>query len=190
MEALVHAQATLHSYQVCGVISDQEDAPALAKARGFGIPTHALKALVGEKRDAYGLRLIQCIESFQPDLIVLAGFMRILAASVIQKFKGRIINIHPSLLPSFPGLDAQKQALDHGVRVSGCTVHYVDEGCDTGPIILQTAVAVLPHDDVSHLSARILVEEHKLLPKAVDLIAQNKVKLHDNKKVTFSEGVK
>ncbi|EKD42279.1 MAG: hypothetical protein ACD_73C00227G0002, partial [uncultured bacterium] len=164
--------------------SDNEQAPALTKAHSAGISTEIVTANKGEKRESYGEKLIQALSSFKPDLIVLAGFMRIVGTNVIDAYKNKIINIHPSLLPAFAGLDVQKQALDYGVRFSGCTVHFVDAGCDTGPIILQTVVPILEGDTVETLSARILIEEHKLLPKAVDLIAQNKVKI-ENRKISI-----
>jgi phosphoribosylglycinamide formyltransferase-1 len=115
------------------------------------------------------------------DLVCLAGYMRIVKAPMLEAYPSRIINIHPALLPSFPGLDGQKQALDYGVRYSGCTVHFVDAGVDTGPIVLQAVVPVEQDDTVETLSARILKEEHKLYPKAITLIAQGKVTIQGRK---------
>ncbi len=161
----------------CIVLSDNPQAPAIDIAKQYGVPTDILPPLPQEKRAAYAKRLITVLDPHKPDLIVLAGFMRILDSSFVDHFKNKIINIHPSLLPSFPGLHAQKQSLDHGVRVSGATVHFVDGGCDTGPIILQASVPVFSNDTEDSLSARILVEEHRLLPKAIDLLARNKVQV-------------
>jgi len=119
--------------------------------------------------------ILEEINKYSPDLICLAGYMRIIGPDVVNKYKNRIINIHPALLPSFPGLHAQKQALDGGAKVSGCTVHFVDEGCDTGHVIMQSEVPVLDNDTESTLSARILKEEHKLFPMAIQLFAEGKL---------------
>lgn len=181
LQALIQAQPGYGSYEIKAVVSDIKDAPALNLALQAHIPTQVVLPIKGEKRADYAQKLIDAIEIHKPDFIVLAGFMRLLAPSFIAHFSERIINIHPSLLPAFTGLHAQKQALDYGVRFSGCTVHFVDEGCDTGPIILQSVVPVLENDTEDTLSTRILVEEHKLLPKAVDLLAQNKVKISGRK---------
>ncbi len=159
------------------VISNKPGVLALERAQKAGIPVEVLEANKGEKREAYDQRLASLLQRYQIELVVLAGFMRVLSPSFVSLFKNRIINIHPSLLPSFPGLEAQKQALEAGVSTSGCTVHFVDEGCDTGSVILQKEVPVKPDDTVETLSARILIEEHKLLPKVVDLLARNKVKV-------------
>lgn len=167
--------------KIAVVISNRKEAPALERAKKAAIPTRILLSQPGENRENYNQKLAGVLQNYQVDLVVLAGFMRILSPQMISSYPHRIINIHPSLLPAFPGLDAQKQALEAGVRTSGCTVHFVDEGCDTGPVILQKEVPVKPDDTVETLSARILVEEHKLLPKVVDLLARNKVKITGHK---------
>lgn len=163
------------------VISDKEKAPALDKARAKGIATCYINPGQFASKQLYEQELVKVCESAEADLIVLAGYMRILGETFIKAFPHRIINIHPALLPSFTGLHAQKQALDYGVKFSGCTVHFVDAGVDTGPIILQAVVPVMPDDDEESLSARILVEEHKLLPQAVRLLAEGRIELTDSK---------
>lgn len=155
--------------QIKAVISNRADALALTKAKNAGIPTRTIlsKNVPTEK---FSQELLQTITSFQPDLIVLAGFMKILAPSLIQAYAGKIINIHPSLLPAFPGLHAQKQALVAHAQISGCTVHFVDEGCDTGPIILQKTVPIFDNDTEETLSQRILIQEHAALVESIILL--------------------
>jgi phosphoribosylglycinamide formyltransferase-1 len=121
-------------------------------------------------REAYDRALIDELRNYDVDLICLAGYMRMLSAGFVRQFPNRILNIHPSLLPAFPGLDAQRQALEYGVRVSGCTVHFVDEYLDAGPVLLQAAVPVLDTDTVESLSARILAEEHRIYPEAIRIV--------------------
>lgn len=156
------------------VISDNPTAPALQKANGAGIPTKIIERAKNEPKSDFEAKIVAEFKKQGVQLVVLAGFMRILSPFFLEQFP--VINIHPSLLPAFPGLQAQKQALEAGVKEAGCTVHWVDQGCDSGPIILQAKVPVLPGDTEETLSARILAEEHKLLPKAIDLIAKNKVR--------------
>ena len=131
----------------------------------------------GLKRDAYDARIVEELRRHEVGLVCLAGFMRILSPLLLRAFENKILNIHPSLLPSFPGLHAVKQALDAGVRVSGCTVHLVDEGTDTGPVVVQAAVPVLDGDDEAALSARILAQEHRCYPRAIALWAEGRVKV-------------
>ena len=157
--------------EVVLVLSDKKNAYALERASMAGIRSLYLAPM----EDGFFLKMGDEIESCGVDLICCAGFMRILPPDFVSRFSGRIINIHPSLLPSFPGLHAQKKALDAGVRVTGCTVHFVDEGVDTGPIVLQAAVPVLPHDNEKTLSDRILAYEHRIYPLAVKLIAEGSV---------------
>ncbi|MAE72417.1 MAG: phosphoribosylglycinamide formyltransferase [Gemmatimonadetes bacterium] len=157
------------------LISDNPGAPALEQARRRGIATHLLDC--GErrgrmKRDSVD-ELLRLIDG--ADAVILAGFMRIVPKRVVEAHRGRILNIHPSLLPAFPGLNPQAQALEHGVRVSGCTVHLVDEGTDTGPILLQAAVEVRDDDTAASLSARILREEHRIYPRAIELLCRKRV---------------
>ncbi len=151
------------------VVSDVADAPAVARARACGIPAAVVRRRDYPSRAEFELALAGAVERARPDLVVLAGFMRLLGATFLDRFPGRVINIHPSLLPAFPGLEAQRQALEYGVRFTGCTVHYVDYGMDSGAIIDQRVVEVMPGDDVDILSARILEQEHELL---VDVIGR------------------
>jgi len=163
------------------VISDRENAPVLEKARLRGIPTCHINPAQFADRHLYEQELVRVCEACEVDLVVLAGYMRILGETFIRSYLWRIINIHPALLPSFPGLNAQRQAVEYGVRFSGCTVHFVDQGVDTGPIILQAVVPVYPDDDEDSLSQRILKEEHRLLPQAVRLIAEGRLELNGRK---------
>ncbi len=160
--------------QLSIVISNVKDAPALKRAEKHGIETVFIDPAASLDRKAFDKAVIDKLKERSVDLICLAGYMRILGREFIQTFANRIINIHPSLLPAFPGLDAQKQAIDYGVKFSGCTVHFVDEGIDSGPIIMQTAVPVFDYDDEESLTQRILEQEHILYPKAIKLIAEKK----------------
>lgn len=155
--------------EVAVVISDQPNAAGLASARERGIETLVIERR-GRKREEHDREIIEALRDRQIDLICLAGYMRVLSKEFIDAYRGRILNIHPSLLPLYPGLDAQKQALEHGAKTSGCTVHYVDETLDGGPIIAQRKVPVREGDTVESLSARILIEEHKLYPEAVRIV--------------------
>ncbi len=159
------------------VISDNPEAKALLRVRGMGIPTVVLERKAFADRSAYETALADELERHQVDLVVLAGFMRILSACFIQRFPGAIVNIHPSLLPAFPGLDAQGQALRYGVKVAGCTVHFVDEGMDSGPIILQEAVPVELGDTTQTLADRILHVEHRLYPRAIALFCEERLEI-------------
>ena len=173
LQALINAgQNADFPAEVVLVLSDKKNAYALERASMAGIRSIYL----GPREEGFYQKISNEIESCRIDLVCCAGFMRILPPEFVSRFSGRIINIHPSLLPSFPGLHAQKRALDAGVKVSGCTVHFLDEGVDTGPIILQAAVPVLPHDDEKTLSDRILVYEHRIYPLAVRLIAEGSVR--------------
>ncbi len=172
------ADGTLNATIVC-VISDVDDAKILDRARAHNIPCHYISGapfktkIDGEAETAY----IDCIQASGADVIVLAGFMRIIKPRLLETFPQRIINIHPSLLPAFPGLHAWKQALDYGVKVAGCTVHFVDAGTDTGPIIVQKSVPVLDDDTTESLHARIQVQEHIAYPEALRRIASGAIAL-------------
>ena len=157
---------TIPNAEIAAVISDQPNAPGLIVAHERGLKTAAIER-AGRKREEHEKEILLYLQEQQIDLICLAGYMRVLSPYFVAAFKGRILNIHPSLLPSFPGLDAQRQALEHGVKVSGCTVHFVDNTLDGGPIIAQRTVPVLEGDTVEKLSARILEQEHILYPEAV-----------------------
>jgi phosphoribosylglycinamide formyltransferase-1 len=161
--------------EIALVLSNRPQAPGLAWAAEQGIATCALPS-AGREREEYDRALVAKLREAGVELVCLAGYMRLLSGYFLQAFPGRILNIHPSLLPAFPGLDAAQQAVEYGVKFSGCTVHFVDETLDGGPIILQAVVPVLPGDDVAALAARILVEEHKLYPEAIRLVASGAVR--------------
>jgi len=154
---------------ICCVISNIEDAAGLARAKEFGLTAICLPSRGIDRRE-YDRMLANTLRPFEPAIVCLAGFMRIITSELLKEYPGRVVNIHPALLPSFPGLHAQKQALDYGVKISGCTVHIADEGVDTGPILMQRAVEVLDGDTEESLSARILEQEHQAYWRAVDLL--------------------
>jgi phosphoribosylglycinamide formyltransferase-1 len=155
--------------EIAVVISSRPDAWGLHTARERGLRTVSIPSK-GLDREVYDQLLLQELQACQVDLVCLAGFMRLLSAGFIRQFPNRILNIHPSLLPAFPGLDAQHQALEHGVKVTGCTVHFVDEELDAGPIVIQAAVPVLADDDVEVLSERILKQEHRIYSEALRIV--------------------
>jgi phosphoribosylglycinamide formyltransferase-1 len=155
--------------EICCVVSNAADAAGLSRAREFGLDAICLPSR-GMERVEYDRALLAAIRPYDPSLVCLAGFMRVLSPEFLKEYPGRVLNIHPALLPSFPGLHAQRQALQHGVKVSGCTVHLADEGVDTGPILLQRAVEVLETDTEETLSARILDQEHQLYWRAIALV--------------------
>jgi phosphoribosylglycinamide formyltransferase-1 len=176
-EAIAYSiQAGRLRAEIAIVISNRADAPGLeaAKRRGLNAVLIASKGRVREEHDA---DVIAALHHAQVDLICLAGYMRLLSPHFIQAFPNRIVNIHPSLLPAFPGMDAQKQALEYGAKVTGCTVHFVDEHLDNGPIILQKTVPVLDEDDVHTLSARILEQEHAAYSEAIGLVLSGEVEI-------------
>lgn len=152
------------------VISNRPDAAGLIRAKDAGIETLCLSPRDYAGRDAYDRAVAVELQARGVDLVCLAGYMRLVGRGILDAFPDRVLNIHPSLLPSFPGLDAQKQALEHGVRVSGATVHLVTDELDGGPIVLQAVVPVLTSDDAEALGSRILVEEHRLYPRAIDVV--------------------
>lgn len=158
------------------VFSNRPNAPGLAKARELGLP-HGCIPSGGRDRTEYDSEVAALLKQHGVELVCLAGYMRLLTGLFVSAFKNRILNIHPSLLPAFPGLEAQHQALMHGVKVSGCTVHLVDENLDSGPILLQAAVPVLDDDTVESLSARILVEEHRLYSEAIAWILKGNYRI-------------
>lgn len=162
---------------IVGVVSDRKKAAALGFADERGIPTRLVSLGKGDDRNLWNEALAETVASLNPDLIVLAGFMRVLGAPLLERFPGRIINVHPALLPSFPGHSGPQDALDGGVRISGCTVHIVDAGVDTGPIIAQAAVPVLDGDSAESLHARIQVQEHRILPAVIHQIAVGAITL-------------
>lgn len=181
LQSLLDAQAAgvIHS-RIVSVISNRENAQALERAKKVGVSTQCIPSR-GKSNQDFFLELGKALQEINPDLIVLAGFMKILPADLIQSYTGQIINIHPSLLPLFPGLNAQEQALNAGVKVTGCTVHFVDVGCDTGPIILQKTEPIFDNDTVATLSKRLLAKEHAALVEAVTLIENDKVILQGHR---------
>ena len=164
------------SAELAVVISDQADAYALERARKHNVPAvHVIAKGYRGKRDDYDALLVKELQKRNVELVCLAGFMRIITPALIKAFPNRILNIHPALLPSFPGLHVQKAAIEHGAKFSGCTVHFVDEGMDTGPIIIQAVVPVLDNDTEDSLSERILKQEHKIYSRAIQLYAEGKL---------------
>ena len=171
------------------VISDQTDAYALERARAHNIPAVLVSAKgYKNKREEYDALLVKELRERNVDLVCLAGFMRIITPVLIRAFPNRILNIHPSLLPVFPGLHVQKKALEHGVKFSGCTVHFVDEGMDTGPIIIQAVVPILDSDTEDSLSERILKQEHKIYSRAIQLFAEGRLKIEGRRVLVFNGG--
>jgi len=173
------------------VISNKPDAAGLKTAsEKYGVPTKVVKP-DGLKGWDYDQKVVAALQEYgvaaQSGLVCLAGFMRIISPEFVKQYRMKIINIHPSLLPSFPGLHAQRQALDYGSKVSGCTAHFVDEGVDSGPVILQKAVPVMDGDTEETLSARILEQEHQLYPEAIRLISEGRIKV-DGRRVSISAG--
>ena len=171
------ARGELGGGRVAVVISNVAGVRALERAAQAGVPTATIPHKQYPTRQAFDEALIAELRRFSVETVALAGFMRIVTPTFLQAFPQRVLNIHPSLLPAFPGTHAQRQALDYGARLTGCTVHFVDEGCDTGPIILQSAVPILDDDDVERLTARILVEEHALYPAALRALAQGRIEV-------------
>jgi phosphoribosylglycinamide formyltransferase-1 len=163
------------------VVSDNPDAAGLEYAQKSNVRTAVFEKHKAESHESYFQRIISLLEQESVNGIILAGFMKVLSGTVIRKYPNRILNIHPALLPSFPGTDAQKQAFDYGVKYSGCTVHFVDEGVDTGPIILQEVVPVLEDDDAHTLAARILEKEHIIYPKAVQYFCEDRLEVRGRK---------
>lgn len=159
------------------VVSDRVGAPALARASAAGVATRVVPFVDFAAREDFDRALVAALAEAGAELVVLAGFLRRLGADFVAAFRGRAVNVHPSLLPAFPGLGAQAQALAAGVRVSGATVHFVDEGLDSGPIVGQRAVTVFDHDSPATLAARILIEEHWLLPRVVCALAEGRVRV-------------
>ena len=182
--------------RIVGVVSDRgpERCEALGWASERGVRTATVSPKAHPDRTAWDAALADAVAGFSPELVVLAGFMRIVGESFLGRFGGRTLNVHPSLLPSFPGLAAPEQAIDAGVRISGCTVHLVDAGVDTGPILAQAAVPVRPTDDAAALHARIQQHEHRLLPQVIDWLATGALSLEERRApdadgVLFSPGV-
>jgi len=177
-EALAESAARdrIPNAEIAIVVSNRDDAPGLEIARVRGIPARAIPSK-GLEREAYDRLVVAALIEKSVDLVCLAGYMRLLSPYFVNAFPGRILNIHPSLLPAFPGLESQRQALEHGVKFSGCTVHFVDENLDAGPILLQAVVAVEDSDTPETLAARILGEEHRIYSEAVRLVLEGRVRI-------------
>ena len=169
--------------KVVAVVSSRAEAEALAVARAHDVPVHILLPEQFDSRSAFDEALARTLDRYAPDLIVLAGFMRVLTPAFVRRYAGRMVNIHPSLLPSFPGLDTHRRALDAGVRVHGATVHFVSDEVDAGPIIAQAAVPVHADDDEASLAARVLQQEHRLLPQAVRRVLEGRVRFSERRAV-------
>lgn len=182
MEALIAARdAGQLPVEIAAVISNRADAKGLETATAAGIATRVVDHKQFDGREAFDAALAECIDGFAPDLVVLAGFMRILTEGFVRHYDGRLINIHPSLLPSFPGLHTHQKAIDEGVRIHGCTVHFVTPALDHGPVILQAAVPVLDGDDAATLATRVLRQEHRIYPQAVRWFAEGRISLVEGK---------
>jgi len=177
MEALIDARLPC---KIAAVISNKPDAPGLATAKKHGLETRALDQRSYSGRGAFDVALAEAIDSYQPDLIALAGFMRILGEDFVRRYQGKLMNVHPSLLPSFPGLHTHRQALKEGVKIHGCTVHFVTAQLDRGPIIVQAAVQIVPGDTEESLAARVLQQEHRIYPAAVRWFMEDRLKLSNN----------
>ena len=162
--------------QIAVVISNREEAPGLALARQMNLETRFIPSQ-GKSREAFDREVVAVLKQFRVDLVCLAGFMRILSPYFVREFPKRILNIHPALLPAFPGAEAQKQALEYGVKFTGCTVHIVDEGVDTGPVVCQAVVPVLDEDTVETLAARVLKEEHRIYSEAICLLLEDCIRI-------------
>ena len=182
MEAIVRAsQSEAWPARIAAVISNRPGAAGLDFARDHGIPTATLDHKNFPNRDAFDAELVQLIDSFKPDLVVLAGFMRILTGDFVRHYEGRLLNIHPSLLPLFPGLATHEQALEAGVEEHGATVHFVTEALDHGPIVIQASVPVLPDDTADALAKRVLKQEHIIYPRAVRWFIDNRLSIDQNR---------
>jgi phosphoribosylglycinamide formyltransferase-1 len=177
-EALADSVATgrIPGAEIAVVLSNREGAPGVDKAKQRGIATRVI-ASKGLERETFDRQVVAALNEHNVDLICLAGYMRLLSPYFVAAFPNRILNIHPSLLPSFPGLESQRQALEYGVKFAGCTVHFVDENLDAGPIVLQAVVPVQDHDTEATLSERILVQEHRIYTEAVNIVLEGKFKI-------------
>ncbi|RDL52269.1 Phosphoribosylglycinamide formyltransferase [Ensifer sp. M14] len=170
--------------EIVAVIADKADAGGLAKAAALGIPTHAFLRKDFDSKDAHEAAILAELDRLSPDIICLAGYMRLLSATFIKRHEGRIINIHPSLLPLFAGLHTHQRAIDAGMKVAGCTVHFVTEGMDEGPIVAQAVVPVVDGDTADTLAARVLTVEHRIYPMALRLLAEGKVRMEGGRVIT------
>jgi phosphoribosylglycinamide formyltransferase-1 len=192
LQAVIDAiEAGTVQANIVAVISNKKDAPALERAKQHGLPALFVdpKPYTGrpDSREAYDRALLDVLKQHDVELILLAGYMKIVTRVLVETFMNRMMNIHPSLLPSFPGLEVQKKAIDWGCKLAGCTVHFVTEGVDEGPIILQAAVPILDDDTPDTLAARILEQEHKIYPRAIQLFAEGRLQV-DGRRVFIENG--
>ena len=192
LQAIIDAiESRVLQAQIVAIISNKKESVALERARKHGLPDFFVdpKPFVGQpdSREAYDRALLEVLEQRQVDLVLMAGYMKIVTPILVNAYANRMMNIHPSLLPSFPGLDVQKKAIDWGCKLAGCTVHFVTEGVDEGPIILQAAVPILDSDTPEVLAARILEQEHKIYPRAVKLFAEGRLHV-DGRRVLIKDG--
>jgi phosphoribosylglycinamide formyltransferase 1 len=186
MQALVAAKLPVN---IAAVISNIPDAPGLAFAKAHGIETAVVNHRAHPSREAFDAALAEQIDRFSPDLVVLAGFMRILTDGFVNQYAGRMLNVHPSLLPSFTGLHTHRRALEAGVKIHGCTVHFVTPALDHGPIVIQAAVPVLPGDNEQALAARVLKQEHKIYPQAVRWFAEGRLAFTSEGRVNLADAL-
>jgi len=170
------AAGRIPNAEIAIVISNRENAPGIEKAQARQIPAQVIPSR-GLEREAYDKLVIAALEEKKVDLVCLAGYMRLLSPAFVAAYRGRILNIHPSLLPAFPGLESQRQAIEHGAKFSGCTVHFVDENLDAGPIILQAAVLIRDDDTPETLSERVLKEEHRIYTEAVRIVLEGRYRM-------------
>ena len=186
-EALADSVAShrIPDAEIAMVISNREGAPGIDRAKSRGIATRVIPSK-GLERETYDRQVVAVLHEHKVDLVCLAGYMRLLSPFFVASFPNRILNIHPSLLPSFPGLESQRQALEYGVKFAGCTVHFVDENLDAGPIVLQSVVAVADSDTEESLSAKILQEEHKIYSEAVRIVLEGRYKIAGRRVLTPS----
>jgi len=189
-EALAESVAAgrIPNAEIAIALSNREDARGIEKARGFGIEAHVISSK-GLEREAYDKLVIAALQEKRVDLVCLAGYMRLLSPQFVAAFRNRILNIHPSLLPAFPGLEAQRQALEHGAKFSGCTVHFVDENLDAGPIVLQACVPIEDSDTPETLAERILLEEHRIYTEAVRIVLEDRYRIENRRVMILPEKV-
>jgi phosphoribosylglycinamide formyltransferase 1 len=182
LQSIIDAISSGHiRAEIAVVISDKNGAFALERAVEAGIPAEFIDPKNSRRREDYDLAVLKRLRAYKVDLVLLAGYMRIVTMTLVEAFENSMMNIHPALLPSFPGLHVQRKAIEHGVRFSGCTVHFVDGGMDTGPIIIQAVVPVLPDDTEDTLSHRILAQEHRIYPEAVKLFVEGRLTVDDRR---------
>ena len=189
-EALAESVAAgrIPNAEIAIALSNREDARGIEKARGFGIEARVISSK-GLEREAYDKLVIAALQEKRVDLVCLAGYMRLLSPQFVAAFRNRILNIHPSLLPAFPGLEAQRQALEHGAKFSGCTVHFVDENLDAGPIVLQACVPIEDNDTPEILAERILREEHRIYTEAVRVVLEGRFRIENRRVLIIPEKV-